>query len=260
MIFFVPARKGSKRVEGKNMMNVCGRPLIDWTFHRLAKLNSLKVFVSSDDQAVLDLAGTYGFEIDKRISSLCDDKAKMSDVLLHYTKQFENEDAVCILYPTSLLRTEEHIAKALNLWKIKGNSNSTLMSVTPVLHRPYGLMEIRENGLLKCCHPYGELFYQSQSMPVSYRANGAIYIIPTKMISSKQINSQLFCKNTIPFVMDTISGHEVDESIDVKVAECYLQENLISYDELFVSKTTGPVGQELVIVTNGMGGCGYGYS
>lgn len=223
MIYFIPARKGSTRVKSKNMRHVNGKPLIEWTFQSL-HIKGEEVMVSTNDPDVMELARAYGLQIFKRPDYLCEPDSKMSDVLFHALPRFCGHNEACVLYPTNPLRTAGHLVSARNLWKAKGSNQRTLMSVTSVDHRPYGLMSVDEGGFLKCNHPKGEDFYQSQGMPISYRANGAIFIIPVFILETRDINSQLFNnRRTIPFVMDAVSGFEVDEEHDLDVASALLK-------------------------------------
>ena len=228
MIYFVPARKDSKRIPNKNTLKVLGKPLIQYTLDLVSEMSKDKsysgpVYVSTDDEVIIQIAKSYGFNWYKRDEELCSDRAKMSDVLFDAVNLFELEEKdICVLYPTGPLRLADHVREACIVWKQKQNPVSTLMSVCPVLYRPYGLMEIQANGFLHCKHPYGELFYQGQNQPVDYRANGAIYIIPKQVILKREINSQLFNKTTIPYVMDPISSLEIDTPEDILIAEHYL--------------------------------------
>lgn len=221
----------------KNVCSVLGKPLIEYTFETASYFRGVcPVYVSTDDERVSEIAEQFNFNVVKRPLELADDKAKMSDVLEHFVKQLNTTDDVCVLYPTNPLRTHTHVIEALKVWRDKKGEVSqdlmglpliipetTLMSVSPVKYRPFGLMEKQENGFLKCSHSYGELFYQDQSTPPLYRANGAVYIIPAQVILEHRINSQLFNKVTIPYVMDDISGFEIDVPADVPVAEALMR-------------------------------------
>lgn len=223
MVFLVPARNGSKRIIDKNLCPVLGKPLIEYTFDSIETLkNSIPAYVSTDDERIKPLALARGLFVIDRPPELAADKTTMLDVLVHALDSMPAED-ICVLYPTNPLRTSYHVLKAINLWEKPHPPQSTLMSVSPVDHRPYGLMEIGGNGFVKCLHSYGEFFYQSQKTPPLYRANGAIFIIPAKMIKERLINTQLFCKQTIPFVMDSIAGLEIDEYTDIVVIEAMMR-------------------------------------
>jgi pseudaminic acid cytidylyltransferase len=53
VIAIIPARGGSKRVPGKNIMDFLGKPMIAWTIEA-AKASGLfdKIVVSTDDEAI----------------------------------------------------------------------------------------------------------------------------------------------------------------------------------------------------------------
>ena len=80
----IPARGGSKRLPGKNTLNLNDKPLIAWSIE--AGLNSKyvdKVVVSSDDRVVLDIADKYGVEIIIRPDDLASDMATTVDTVEH---------------------------------------------------------------------------------------------------------------------------------------------------------------------------------
>lgn len=235
LIYFVPARKGSERCKNKNLREVFGLPLIKWTFSALSKVIESKpgkVLVSTDDDTIKAMAEMRGFQVQVRPAELCTSKATMSDVLFHHLPDF-GDDEVCVLYPTNPLRMPRHILDAIAVWEALRAKDKTLMSVSPVMHRPYGLMSLSKEGELVCNSVLGEKFYQAQGMPEMYRANGAIYIFPSEMLKEKKINSQLFCEKTIPYIMPEPFGFEVDEEIDLKLAEVLM----LHYADADISST-----------------------
>lgn len=228
MTFFIPARKGSERAKNKNTREVFGRPLIWWTFDAVADvvgINNGNVIISTDDDDVIEIAKPFNFQIKKRPDELCQSVSRMSDVLSYHTPHFGGDD-VCVLYPTSPLRTTNHIKGALAVWDAMGGKDMSLMSVSPVYHRPYGLMKCGIDGILHLNQKCGLNFYQAQMMPVDYRANGAIYIIPAAMIRDGKINSQLFCEKTLAFIMEETNGFEVDTEDDLVVAEALMRKRV----------------------------------
>ena len=237
MTFFIPARKGSERAKNKNTREVFGRPLIWWTFDAIAGVvgkNTDSVIVSTDDDAVIEIAKPFNFQIKKRPAELCQSISRMSDVLSYHTPHFGGDD-VCVLYPTSPLRTTNHVKGAIAVWEAMGGKDKSLMSVSPVYHRPYGLMKCGSDGMLFLNHPCGLDFYQAQNMPVDYRANGAIYIIPSGMIRDGKINSQLFCDKTLAFIMEETTGFEVDTEYDLVVAEALMRKRVFDMADKMVA-------------------------
>jgi CMP-N-acetylneuraminic acid synthetase len=223
MIFFVPARKGSSRVKLKNTRELGGKPLITWTLEQIERIGLYHAIVSSDDPEVLALAAREGFHPSPRPEELASSWATMSDVLTYHLPQFKEHAAVCVLYPTSPLRTDDQILQAIKLWQTLGSTSKPVMSVTPVCHRPYGLMKVA-NGFLKCNSSLAEKFYQSQQMPLEYRANGAIFILPTRLIEQKKLNTQLFNETTLPFIMDQTSSLEIDTEEELAIVEAVMKQ------------------------------------
>lgn len=221
MIFFIPARKGSERVPGKNVRKLCGRWLIEYTFDAAVEAcggDREKVVVSSDDDDVLSKASDYGFRAVLRPADLCTSHAKMNEVIFHHAPDFAGED-VMVLYPTSPFRGAAAVARALSAWESLGGEDKVLMSVERVMHRPYGLMKIDEHtGELNLMVAEGTTYYQSQGQPSLYRANGAIYVIANSLIRTRRLDAQLFGPFTIPHVMGAMESFEVDTETDFEIA------------------------------------------
>ena len=114
------ARGKSKRLPGKNLKKINGKPLIAYTI--LSALNCKyldEIIVSSDDKKILKVSKKYGANILKRPKHLATDKAKTSDTLIHVIQKNLTFDYVILLQPTSPLRNENHIHDAINLLEKK---------------------------------------------------------------------------------------------------------------------------------------------
>jgi CMP-N,N'-diacetyllegionaminic acid synthase len=120
-IAFIPARKGSKGLPGKNKKDFHGKPLIQWSIDH-AKNSELfdEIVVSSDDLDILEMAKDSGVAIHKRPEPLADDDAKMDEVLFDYFSRSEHEcEHICLLMPTAPLRIVEDIVKMHRFIKMK---------------------------------------------------------------------------------------------------------------------------------------------
>ena len=50
----IPARYGSTRLPGKPLMEICGKPMIWWVYHRCARISGLdQIWVATDDERIL---------------------------------------------------------------------------------------------------------------------------------------------------------------------------------------------------------------
>lgn len=123
-VAFIPARKGSKGLPGKNKKIFHGKPLIQWSIEQAAETKLFDhIIVSSDDEDVLQIAS----ELKKlkvvpveRLPELATDTADMDDVLYDFFAREGNEcKYICLLPPTSPLRLPEDIKAMFKFIKMK---------------------------------------------------------------------------------------------------------------------------------------------
>ena len=71
---FIFARGGSKGVPGKNIKNINGKPLLGHTIELIQNIKSIgKIFVSTEDDKIADVAEKFGAELIPRPISLAQD-------------------------------------------------------------------------------------------------------------------------------------------------------------------------------------------
>ena len=74
-IAIIPARGGSKRLKGKNIYPLLGKPLMAYTIEALQQCDFVDaIYVSSDDDKILAVGEKYGAIALKRPAELADDK------------------------------------------------------------------------------------------------------------------------------------------------------------------------------------------
>ena len=121
LLAIIPARGGSKRLPRKNILDLSGKPLIAWTIE--AALNSKyidRIVVSTDDQEIANISIKHGAEVPfLRPKSLATDDASSIDTVINVLGEIEIIDQhyeyIVLLQPTSPLRTEIDIDKAIEL-------------------------------------------------------------------------------------------------------------------------------------------------
>lgn len=123
MIGLITARKGSKRLPGKNMMLLGGKPLIQWTIEAALESKLDVVAVSTDSGEIIDLCHDFGVGVRLRPLELCqDDTPHWAVVEYHF---FDSN--VILLQPTSPFRTSEDINNAI---KISEEKHGSVVSIT----------------------------------------------------------------------------------------------------------------------------------
>lgn len=116
------ARGGSKRLPGKNIRPLAGRPLIAWSIHAALHCPALSsVVVSTDDQSIADVALQHGARVPfLRPQALAQDKTTSEESALHALDSLrEHEstefDAVMLIEPTSPLRASTDLPGVSNM-------------------------------------------------------------------------------------------------------------------------------------------------
>lgn len=216
----IPARGGSKRLPGKNLMKIAEHSLIGRAI-LCAKNAGLSgdICITTDDQAIADEVVNYGPYIHfMRPESLATDGAKTVDVILHAIQWFAERDrfydAVIILQPTSPLRTEKHLKDAVALFEARGAE--AVVSVCQLEHPVEWCAELGPQGSME---KFGETLNtqkRSQDLAQRYRLNGAIYIYDIKALSMATVF--FYNDKTYAYEMDIPSSTDVDTHHDYMLA------------------------------------------
>lgn len=224
----IPARSGSKGIKDKNIKELIGKPLLSYSIE--AAISS-KVFdeimLSTDSEKYAEIARRYGANVPfLRSEANSSDKAGSWDVVLEvlerYYKKGEKFDSVCLLQPTSPLRTSQDIVEAYNFLDIK--QAEAITSVCEVDHSPLWTMTLPESLSL-------EEFKQRDSdkprqlLEKYYRLNGAIYI---RKITYANNRIQLLDSKEYAFIMSREHSIDIDNEMDFIIAEAIMRKNTLS--------------------------------
>lgn len=114
LIAVIPARGGSKRVPGKNIRTLGGKPAIQHTIDAALESKLFDtVIVSTDDQKTTEIAIAAGAEVPfVRDATLSDDFTPVSTVTIDALERVDSQGrykAVCQLMPNCPLRNAEDI-------------------------------------------------------------------------------------------------------------------------------------------------------
>ena len=247
---FIPARSGSKGVKNKNIKEIKGIPLIE--FSVFSAIKSMEkgylsdVLVSTDSKDYLDLVSHYNITKDYiRPKKLASDKSPTIDSVIHALGWFKSKhnksfDAVMILQPTAPFRTPEHIYEAISLLK-KNKSGTCVASIQRLGdHHPRRIKKFDENGrIIDFCSHYKEPepSRRQELKPNAYIRNGAIYLTRTKSI----IEQRLIRGNyVIGLEMPEANSINVDEHLDFVTASAVLNyeyfQNSLSFFSNLINK------------------------
>lgn len=208
------ARGGSKRIPGKNIKDLCGKPLIWHTINAAQKSRYLdRVILSSDDQEIIVVAKQYGLEVPfVRPAELAADTVTDYPVFVHALEWLEkNEgykpDIVVQLRPTSPLRTAEHIDAAIELLAQHPEADSVRTVAEPE-QSPYKMYSISGIGylepLIKLAGHTESFNLPQQKLPKAYKHVGYVDGMWRKTIIEK---GQMTGDRVLPLILDdAVSG------------------------------------------------------
>jgi CMP-N-acetylneuraminic acid synthetase len=222
VIGIIPARGGSKGILGKNKKQLCGKPLIQYTFEAALHSNLHEIIVTTDDADVRDIALKMGVKVIERPPDLAGDSVPTLPVLIHALQSTsETYDAAMTLQPTSPFRTSGHINESLLLFQQNPQADS-LVSVVRVPHNylPMSLMK-KEGPWLNHYNDSAE-FVRRQDKPILFARNGAaIYITRVN-----KLNEFIVGGNILPYEMSRIESVDIDDMEDWVMAELIINQML----------------------------------
>ena len=96
VVSLIPARKGSKGIPDKNLVDLCGKPLIYYSIKASKQSIVEETWVSSDSDKILDISKNYGAKTIKRPSELSNDQSTSEEALLHFASNVEFDIIVFI--------------------------------------------------------------------------------------------------------------------------------------------------------------------
>ena len=137
MLCIIPARGGSKRLPGKNLLDFDGETLLARTIAQ-ARSVFATVLVSSEDEAILNEAHRCGAIAFYRPRFLATDEPKTGAVVAHVLHRIRGHDWFCLLQVTSPLRLGFDIENCRSLALVY---NKPVISTYQ--HRPNGAVYIR---------------------------------------------------------------------------------------------------------------------
>lgn len=214
----ITARGGSKRVPRKNLREVGGRSLIEWTCEAAKSCSAIdRLIVSTDDPEIAEACRLAGVEAPfLRPPKISGDHATSIEVLLHALDFFagENFECVTLLQPTSPLRKTRHLDEAFRLFHSRTDAES-LVSVFPSLYPPYLILESNKDGFVSKLFPSDIHRQRSQDAAPTSVLNGAIYISKTAALRR---NQGFLGSKTLAYEMTYADSLDIDTEEDLAQA------------------------------------------
>ena len=213
----IPARANSKRLPGKNMRILGGKPLIQHSIDfALNHFSEDSIWVNSDDKQIIKFAKEKGIKTLLRPDDLGTDNISTVEVLKFHVNYFEEQnidcDAIILLQPTNPFRENELLKNGIKEFeKSKRNSLATFS----ISGKKLGKIE---NRIFKPTnYTPGQ---RSQDLENNYFENGLLYITKCESI----LLGKIITEDVYPLVCDNIEATvDIDYLEDFIFAEALLK-------------------------------------
>ena len=218
----IPAREGSKGLPGKNLKNLCGKPLVDYTILKALELfNSCSIILTTDSKEILQRGEKYGIQTILRPKELAKDNSPIIKTILHASNYAEKNfsmkcDQIMLLQPTYPIRDTLEIKKAIKYFEEK--KLEALVSVVEMQEHPCECVFFNQEDysnwkFLK--DPNKKTNRQSYSGNYFF-INGNFYIAD---LESLKLNNSFLFNQTRFFKCDGTYKVDIDDKYDFEFAE-----------------------------------------
>ena len=218
-ISIIPARGGSKRLPGKNLLPLQGRSLLAWSITQsMATPGILRHIVSTDDAAIAEEARANGAEVIERPAELATDTAGTLGVCQQVVKEVEKEgkrvDVIVLLQPTSPFRKQRDIEDALK--KLQENEASAVIGVSHAKLGPKWLLQETESGLqFAFANTFDSI--RTQDQPALYQPNGYLYIYRRDTLMTAE--GYAWGEKALPHLVEAPFDLDIDTENDYLIAK-----------------------------------------
>ena len=220
-VAIIPARAGSKGVPKKNLVRVCGRPLIEWSVRQALAAEEIdSVWVTSDGDEILRAAERAGARPIRRPVELADDAATSESAWLHAIDAIEAQGVVVGrivgMQATSPVREAADLDGALR--QFERDKLDSLLSVTEI--QDFFVWEGAGDGTFRPVNYDFRNRRRRQAIRPQYRENGSFYVFRPELLRKEgnRLGGRIGA-----FVMAAHKIFQIDSPEDVALCEAVMR-------------------------------------
>ncbi len=216
------ARGGSKGIPLKNIADFCGHPLLAWTIDNCKKSSLIdEVWVSSDDERILEVADSYQSLTIKRPKELSTDTSSSEKAWKHAIKHIEskNNEISIVIAPqvTSPLREPSDFDEAIR--EFKKNNFDSLFSAC--IAEDLFFWKESHDGSIESQNFDFRNRPRRQDVDTSYIENGSFYLFTPETINT---HNNRFGHKIGQYVMESWKMCEIDNPDDLRICSALMKE------------------------------------
>jgi N-acylneuraminate cytidylyltransferase len=222
IVSIILARGGSKGLPGKNVMNFCGLPLVAWSVLQSKLSNKIDdIFISSDDDKILEICNEYGAQKIKRPKELAQDDSRSEDAIIHALKSINNNyDYVVMLEPTAPLRKKNDLDDCIR----QCTKESWDSGFSSALLEDFLIWKKDQNNNLASVNYDYKFQLPRQMREPDYVENGGIYIFKPEIILK---NNNRFGGKIGTYLTNFWQSFEIDNKEDWDFVKLVFEKKLL---------------------------------
>ena len=221
---FIFARGGSKGLPGKNIKPLAGKPLLQYSIDTALASDLIEqVFVSTDDQAIAQVAIEGGATLIERPAELATDQSpewlSWRHAVEWATEHYGSFDGFVSLPATSPLRSQEDVEAAI--LKRQAEAADICIAVTPASRSPYfNMVKYNEAGFVELVNqPEGEVS-RRQDAPKVFDITTVVYATTPEFVLN---NYGLFSGKVASIEVPKARAVDIDDIYDFRLAEAIIK-------------------------------------
>jgi pseudaminic acid cytidylyltransferase len=215
----IPARGGSKRIEGKNIRSFCGRPVIAYSIEAARTCGLFdRIIVSTDDGPIAAVAREHGADVPfVRPKELADDFTGTNAVTKHAVgwclSAGDQVEYACCIYATAPFLQSRHLIQGFQ--RLTATGKSFAFSVTSFPFPIQRAVKIVADGTVE---PFFPKYATSRSQDLEHAFHDAgQFYWGTKEAFLNDV--PLFSQNSVPVILPRDLVQDIDTPEDWHQAE-----------------------------------------
>jgi CMP-N,N'-diacetyllegionaminic acid synthase len=213
----VTARSGSKGVREKNIKNIGGHSLLEWSIKSCLRAQSIsQVYLSTDSDDYAKIGKESGALVPfLRPKELASDTANDLDVIKHFLSAInEKLDALVHIRPTTPLRDPQVLDKAIEMFFHKKDELTSLRSVHEMSESAYKSFEVDDKRFLSTIGSIesgDKANLPRQVFPKTYVANGYVDVLdPNFILKENKLHGDKILAFQTPVVTEVDSIEDLE--------------------------------------------------
>ena len=221
---FVFARGGSKGLPKKNILSICGMPMIAHSIKVAQQIQEVdRVFVSTDCDEIASIAQIYGAEVIARPDELASDTASEWLAWQHaisvVSKNGDFFDRFLSLPATAPMRKIEDVQKCLNALQ---EGVDMVITMTPSHRNPwFNMVTVDEKMNVKLCSGDGAIKRRQDAQPC-YDMTTVAYVSRPEFI--RKANS-IWDGSIVGVEVPRERSIDIDDNFDLLFARLLMEQN-----------------------------------